>query len=383
MIKIRITLSLLILMGLLLWCTDINAAGIGLSINKSSVNEGETFTATISGINGKVTISSNSNISISPSGTQWVEGSMTITGTAKSSGTGTITVNPINASTTGLEPEKVTNSTSKSITIKAKENVEKETNTKENTKVETKTNTKTSTKNETVKKETKKEEIKKSNNANLSSLSANGFSITPEFNKDINKYYLSVNQEIDSIDIIYETEDSKAKVEISENENLDFGITPIRICVIAEDGTEKEYTIEVNKQDTSLGLSSLSISSESEKIDYSPEFNKNTEKYILNTKDILNLNISALAHYEDAKIDIDGNSNLKNGENIITITVKKDDEIKTYTLVVNNVITKQSLSEKFIFILERYWIVFVVAFCSIVQSGIAICFVIKYYKMSK
>lgn len=103
--------------------TNVNAAGIGMKINKSSAYVGDTFSVTISGINGKVKISGNSNISLSTSGTQWVEGSMTITGTTKSVGTGTITVTPIDASTSGANPVELTaedDTTSKSITISEK-----------------------------------------------------------------------------------------------------------------------------------------------------------------------------------------------------------------------------------------------------------------------
>ena len=55
--------------------TNIHAAGMGMSINKSSAYVGDSFSITISGINGKVSISGNSNVSLSTSGTKWVEGS--------------------------------------------------------------------------------------------------------------------------------------------------------------------------------------------------------------------------------------------------------------------------------------------------------------------
>ena len=100
--------------------TNVYAAGIGMSVNKSSAYVGDSFSVTISGINGKVKISGNSNVSLSTSGTQWVEGSMTITGTTKSEGTGTITVTPIDASTTGADPVEVTTGASKNIKITKK-----------------------------------------------------------------------------------------------------------------------------------------------------------------------------------------------------------------------------------------------------------------------
>ena len=264
---------------------------------------------------------------------------------------------------------------SKTVTIKEKieqqETITKQTETKKIT----------TNKKETAKKETKQEEVKKSNNANLSSLEVKDFSLTPEFDKDTTKYYLSVNQDIDLLEVNAEVEDSKAKIEILGNENIDFGISSISVKVTAEDGTNKEYSIKVNKQDTALGLSSLIISSESQIFELSPDFNRNTLSYALTTENVSKLDIDALANYEDAIIEITGNSGLKNGKNTITINVKKDDEIKTYLITVNNI--KPSLFDKGIAIWKNFWVVFIVTICSLVQSGIAINYVIKYYKKEK
>lgn len=119
-IQRSIMLGIIFCVITMLFSTKVQAAGIGMSINKSSAYVGDTFSVTISGINGRVSISGNSNISISPSGTQWVRGSLTITGTAKSVGTGTITVTPVDVSTTGANPVEVTTKASKSIKISEK-----------------------------------------------------------------------------------------------------------------------------------------------------------------------------------------------------------------------------------------------------------------------
>ena len=116
----NLSLTVIIFIIGILINTNVYAAGIGMSVNKSSAYVGDSFSVTISGINGKVKISGNSNVSLSTSGTQWVEGSMTITGTTKSEGTGTITVTPIDASTTGADPVEVTTGASKNIKITKK-----------------------------------------------------------------------------------------------------------------------------------------------------------------------------------------------------------------------------------------------------------------------
>lgn len=295
--------------------------------------------------------------------------SMTFKFKSKATGSASFSVKCSGTADSNASPVTISGNPSKSVTVKEK--IEQKATT-------TKSDNKKTTKKETT---TTKEEVKKSNNANLSSLSVEGFSLTPEFNKDVTKYFLSINQDVKSLEINANSEDLKSKVEISEHQNLKFGITPITVKVTAEDGTDKEYVIEVNKQDTSLGLSSLSVSSETQNLTISPKFDKNTTSYILNTEDVSKLNIEALANYEDATIDITGNSELKNGENIITIKVQKGNEVKTYTLTVNN--TKQGLSDKLLTIWNRFWVVFVVAFCSIIQSLIAIRYLIKYYKVTK
>ena len=367
---LKVFVCMLITLGILCFSLEAQAASIGLSVNKTTVTEGDTFTITISGINGRINISCSSNITLSTSGSQWVEGTMTITGTAKSSGTGKVTVEPVNASTTGAEPEKVTVTSSKNITIKAKETP--------------KTDTNKSNKQETtpVKKEEtqKQDEEPKSNNSFLSKLEVEGLNITPEFNKDVTKYFLSINQDVKKLNIIAEAEDSKSKVEINNPADIKFGKTDLIVKVIAEDESTKEYIIEVNKEDTSLSLSSLSISSNYQNLSLSPKFDKNTTSYTLNTENASNLDIEALANYEDANIEITGNSDLIEGENTITITVKKDKETKVYTIKVNNTIVKKGFMEIVSYAWNKLWIVFVITVCSLVQTGIAIYYVINYYK---
>lgn len=101
--------------------TKVNGASMGMSITKSTVYVGDTFSVTISGINGKVNIIGTPNISLSVSGVQWIEGSLTIICTANNVGTGTVTVKPIDVSTTGKDPQEVTSEAKKSITIVKKE----------------------------------------------------------------------------------------------------------------------------------------------------------------------------------------------------------------------------------------------------------------------
>lgn len=237
--------------------TNIHAAGMGMSINKSSAYVGDSFSITISGINGKVSISGNSNVSLSESGTKWVEGSMTITGTAKSVGTGTITVTPIDASTTGADPVEVTKAVSKSITIKEKEKMvetspaQTTTSTTETSKNTTSTtsNTKTAAK---TKVETKVEDNFYISAITLKGIKENGeqveIGISPEFNKDTYEYTCNIAADIQKIDLQKDAGDYTNSIVVTGLDELTEGENTIKLLLAAEDHESKTYTIKVIKE---------------------------------------------------------------------------------------------------------------------------------------
>ena len=64
----------------------------------------------------------------------------------------------------------------------------------------------------------------------------------------------------------------------------------------------------------------------------SPVFDKNIKEYYFVTdKEINNLEVTAVPDNSDAKVTVDGNNNLKNGENTINIQVTSKDNTKTAT----------------------------------------------------
>lgn len=239
--------------------TNVHAAGIGMKINKSSAYVGDTFSVTISGINGKVKISGNSNISLSTSGTQWVDGSMTITGTTKSVGTGTITVTPIDASTSGANPVELTaedDTTSKSITISEKpaqpEQIpQKPTQT-------TPTNNKTTTKKtETPVVETKEKE-EASSEFGIHLLKLIGVKETKEeveialdkaFNIKTFEYACNIANDIKTVRIEKEAYEYNDLVQISGlEEELKVGENIITLK-LAKDGKEISYQVKIIKEE--------------------------------------------------------------------------------------------------------------------------------------
>ena len=184
----------------------------------------------------------------------------------------------------------------------------------------------------------KEKEEEKSTNKNLSSLKVTPSGLTPEFDANTTQYTMTVGSNIDKLDIEAIAEDEKAKVEITGNEELKLGDNIIKIAVTAEDGTVRTYMITVTKEETvQFGLSELSI----EGITLTPEFSTGVYEYTANTdnKELKELNITTKASDEDAKIEIIGNSDFKEGENVITILVSQGEETVTYQIKLNIVDT--------------------------------------------
>lgn len=255
--KIVVLLIIFIAFSFIAMTTNVYAAGIGMSINKSSAYIGDSFRVTISGINGKVSIKGSSNISLNKSGTQWVEGSMTITGTAKSEGTGTITVTPIDASTTSADPVEVTSSASRSIKISKKKTETKKPTTTTTTNKTTTTSKTTSTTNKTT-------ETKKEDNFYISKLELNiiksenektAVELSPKFSKDVYEYTCKVASDVNKLEIEKDAGEYTKSVTIKGNEELKEGENIITVELADKDHKAKTYTIKVTKEAASVTTS--------------------------------------------------------------------------------------------------------------------------------
>lgn len=186
------------------------------------------------------------------------------------------------------------------------------------------------------------EEPEESANKTLKSLTIDGdYTLTPEFDPDVTEYTLNVPEDVTSLDIDASLMDENAKVEITGNDEILDGVNTVEIKVTAEDGTARTYTINVTKGEFSnIGLKELSIDGYT----LTPEFSANVYEYTLEINDltITSLNVNAIPDEENATVEIVGNTELKPGENIITILVKSEDnnEIATYQIFVN-IVEKQ------------------------------------------
>ena len=351
-IKSRIKLVILFTIIFISICSvKVLGASITVSPSKSTVSPGESFSVSISsnGATGKVSISAT-NGTVSKS-SLWLEPSGSITVTAGSSGSVRISVTAVDMSDSlGNE---VSPSGGATVSI-----IQPSSNTGGSSGGSTSggnTTKKPTTNNNTT---TKPTEEKKSTDSTLGSLSIAEGAIVPEFNKDVKEYAITVPNEVTKLNITATPTDSKATVSVTEYEELKEGENAITITVTAEDGTTKsDYVLKVTRQRKELALQKLVIkytnqNGEVVEVPLTPEFVSSTHEYSIENLEywVKALDIEALANIEGATVEIIGADSLKEGENVITITVKniitveateegtepaEQEETKTYTIRFN------------------------------------------------
>lgn len=183
------------------------------------------------------------------------------------------------------------------------------------------------------------EQPKKSEDKALKTLTiegVEGVELTPAFDAEVTEYSVVVGKDIDKIDIKAEANDPKAKVEVINVEKIEEGDNLIKIVVTAEDGTTRTYSINVKKQEEKvIGLSSLKVQGYT----IEPKFSPDVYQYKLTILDpkVTSLEIISDANDENAKVEVTGNTNIKQGENTILINVTSEDgkDKVTYKIVVN------------------------------------------------
>lgn len=206
---------------------------------------------------------------------------------------------------------------------------------------------------------------KKSSNANLKILGIKPYDFTG-FKYGTTNYNVTVPENTKSVEVYAEVQDSNAKLTGTGTKNLEDAKTTADVVVTAEDGTKKTYTINITKgkateenntnktaattsnttsesnttsknaktEEKSNGLSNLKIN----ELNLTPNFSTGVHEY--NVKYIgeeSKLDIKAEPTNTDYTVEIIGNKNLKEGENIITILVsdKNGENIATYQITVN------------------------------------------------
>lgn len=187
----------------------------------------------------------------------------------------------------------------------------------------------------------------KSSNADLKTLKTNIEGLTPDFDKDTTEYYLVVDLSIKKVQVTATTEDKKAKTLITGGKSLKEGENTITIKVTAEDGTVKNYYIYVtrtdNKEKANANLKGLEI----EGYNVYPSFKTEIYNYNLTIEEKINkLDIVAKPENEKATIEVTGNENLVEGDNIIKILVTAEDGTTTRTYKINTYLSSKIVEVK-------------------------------------
>ena len=171
-------------------------------------------------------------------------------------------------------------------------------------------------------------QVQKSTNNYLKSLSVEGCSISPAFNKDTLEYSCK-DLMIDKITINAEVEDSKAYLTGTGEKELFNGDNNFEVVVTSESGAQKVYKLLINKKNIpSTKILKLGLGDKEYKID---------DEIILfglpAGTDKIDLKVTTDS--TTAKVNMNGNQNLKPGHNIVTITVSDTDCVdKVYKVLV-------------------------------------------------
>lgn len=434
---------ILMLLNIMIFSTNIEAASFSVSVSKSSVTVGETFNIVVNGTGliGQYSITSSSNIDVGEN-LIWIENtSATVTCTAKGEGNATITVTPTTvADTTGQDlnigPQSVSVSVNTSTTDNTGGTTPPSTSTKSsearlknlgfnpedfegfrrdtteyNLEVSNSTSritvyaypvdsnatvTGTGTVNlkegsNTVKVTVTAEDgvTKKTYTMNITRLTAEednpenetearlkNLGIRPTeydfsgFKRDNTSYTVEVPNELTEVEVYAEAVNPDAKITGTGKVTLQEGENTVNVEVTAPDGTTKKtYTLVITRiastateepeeptddEEKVFGLSQLLVKGQN----LSPKFNEDVYEYTIGlTEDLSSLDIEALASDENATIEIAGNENLQNGENIITILVSNAEtgENATYQIIVNKNVQDEAVVGKVEWLKPSTW----------------------------
>lgn len=179
------------------------------------------------------------------------------------------------------------------------------------------------------------------------------------FKPSVTTYNVSVSNDVEKITIYATAKNNKDTITGTGSKNIKVGQNKCEIKVTSEDKKKtKTYVINVtrkekeeepeeklneddeeenenNEADTLIqGLKNISIKN----YNLSPSFSQDTYSYKVDVNELVDkLEIDTESTSDDIEVEIAGNENLKQGENIITILVhnKKDDTTSTYQITAN------------------------------------------------
>ncbi|MDD3340739.1 MAG: cadherin-like beta sandwich domain-containing protein [Bacilli bacterium] len=174
-----------------------------------------------------------------------------------------------------------------------------------------------------------------SSNTNLSSITAKEGSLSPKFNKEVTSYQVKVLENVTSLDLTVLKEDDTSTYEIIGNKDFILGENLVIIKVTAQDGTSKQYTLKVIRQESGTTSNAL-LSLITSKGTLSPKFNKDTLFYTVEVPyEADKITVDGVAEDIGATITGLGEAALAVGDTLLPITVTSTEGIeRTYQILV-------------------------------------------------
>lgn len=162
----------------------------------------------------------------------------------------------------------------------------------------------------------------KNSNNNLSNLSIDGYDI--DFASNKTSYQLTVEYEVNQINIKANTEDSTARVSGTGTKDLNLYTNTFNIVVTAENGSRKTYTIEVIRKDIDGNIKELATDNTLSSItitDYNINFNPEILEYTILLNEAVIPEVNVLATDANATVTVNNPESIKTGNNVIEISV--------------------------------------------------------------
>ncbi len=168
----------------------------------------------------------------------------------------------------------------------------------------------------------------------LSSITVGTYSLNPSFSADTTEYNVTVPFLTTSVNVAATLSDSKAKMTGAGNKNLNVGNNVVILKVTAEDGSIRNYTVNITREADNRSsdntLSSLTVNNHT----LSPNFDSDILNYNLTvSNDITDLTVNALANDSKATVVVTGGNALKVGSNVVSIKVTAENTVvRTYNI---------------------------------------------------
>ena len=340
--KIKIlSIVLLTIFFIIIYKNNVEAASASLSVSKTSMTLGETITVTttINGASWEINLGGAVTSSYADTTDDAENATKTYTCSFTPSSTGTYTISLSGNVTDSTANVATPVSTQKTITVTSNSS-----------------GASTSSRTSESSSSSSNSSTEKSSNANLKNLGIrpNDFS---GFTPNTTTYNTTVPEDVESVEVYATASNSKATISGTGTKTLNKGANALNVVVTAEDGTTKTYTINVTREGTEEqqteentevknGLSNITIAD----LELNPSFQTDVYEYTVDyVGEGTSLDLQAVATDPDYTVEVLGNEDLKEGENIITILVtdSEGNNVATYQVTVNkSLVDEEALAKE-------------------------------------